>query len=110
MQTIVRESKDKKEIKLMGLCDPHFSPRTPTTFKIDYLEFLMGILYKILAFSRKENVDAIIWAGDIFHLKEPRANHVGFMTKVIQFMLKIREAGIDNLMIAGNPQIVTGKR
>lgn len=103
MQTTKLPSKDLSRFKAVALLDPHFAASSPPVFKVNYLEFLLSNVNQVLNFAMKNNVDAVLWGGDLFHLKEPRNNPLSLITTVIRTLMRSQlGADIPNLGIGGN--------
>lgn len=94
--------------RAIALCDPHLSAYSPPVFKTDYWQLTKETLEKVLKFALEQNVDAILWAGDIFHLKSAQRNPTWFLTEVLQIFTQIEKHGIVNLGIAGNHDVKFG--
>jgi len=92
-------------LDVITIADAHFSPRSPVSWKVDYTEELERAVRKVFEYARKNNVKAIIWAGDIFHLKAASSNPIWFITRVIKLF---KEAPCVNLGIAGNHDLKFG--
>jgi len=92
-------------ISIIGICDPHFSAHNPSAWKVDYLEETLKTLEQVFLYAQKEHVDAIVWAGDIFHLKSPTRNPLWFVTSLIKIL---RKAGCPHYTIAGNHDLKWG--
>lgn len=103
MRTTTRPTKDPDVFKCLAICDPHFAASSPPAFKTNYLEYLESNVDQVFRYAIKNKVDAILWAGDIFHLKEPRNNPLWLVARVIS-RLSVPQVveGIPNLGIGGN--------
>lgn len=98
-----RDWKDPDCFRAIAINDPHFAAKSPPAFKVSYLDYLTTNVEKVLTFANTRNVDAILWAGDIFHLKEPRNNPLWLIAKVIGIMSHHdKYLGIPSLGIGGN--------
>ena len=103
-----RSSNDPDRIVIVGICDPHCSVHNPAPYKVDYWPALRTALEQTISFASKKDADAIVWAGDIFHLKSASRNPLYFMADVIEMMRGVLEVGMANLTIAGNHDVKYG--
>ena len=90
------------EVRLIGVCDPHFSSSNPAAWSASYLEHLEKTLYQVFRFAQKNEVHGILWAGDWFHYKAPARNPLWFITRLMKFLKK---AGIPHYGILGNHDV-----
>lgn len=88
--------------------DLHLSPTTPASRKDDFLEATLDALRQAMRLAVKMNCVGMIFAGDVFHLKTPGRNPNWFMKRVIEEFVKIQEAGLVVLGVAGNHDLVFG--
>jgi len=95
-------------IKIVTILDPHLCAHSPASYKMDYWEVLQGSVNKVIDWAIKNEVDAFVWGGDIFHLKSSSRNPLSFIRQVMRIMKKIQEAGMANVGIAGNHDILYG--
>lgn len=70
-------------VALMG--DWHLADRPPSSCTDDYLEDLFGLGDQVLAVARERNVQAIIQAGDWFHIKMPSRNSHKLVIRSIEW-------------------------
>jgi hypothetical protein len=89
-------------VRLVGVFDPHLTPNSPASFKGDYYELAKETLRQVFRFCEANEVDAIIWAGDIFHLKAVQRNPLWFINEVLALIQEPMRKGTANLGIAGN--------
>lgn len=106
--TIEMETRTPGEFRALTICDPHFSAHNPSAYKEDYWPIVRRTMDKLFQFALKERCDAILWAGDIFHLKTAARNPMWFMADVIQMMRDVSEQGVRHLGIAGNHDVKYG--
>lgn len=102
MTDINIEAHDPQTVKLIALCDPHFSASKPSVFKVPYLDFLEDNVNQVVDFAEKNQVDAMLWAGDIFHLKEPKNNPAWLLSRLNNLFLSYWDRGLPQLGIGGN--------
>jgi len=94
--------------KAITICDPHLSAHSPPVYKADYWEIVKETLEKVFRFAVEQECDAILWAGDIFHLKTAIRNPMWFMVDVIHMFREVQERGVRHLGIAGNHDVKYG--
>jgi len=101
-------SHKRDKIKGLTILDPHFSAYDPPAYKMEYWPLLKNTMNQLTEFVRKEEIDFVLWGGDIFHLKSSGRNPTWMITEVIQIMGAFEGAGALNLGIAGNHDIKYG--
>lgn len=102
-KTTTRRTKDPKAFKAIAINDPHFAASSPPAFKTSYLEHLESNLDQVFRKAIEWDVDAILWAGDMFHLKEPRHNPLWLIARVAGKLANVATVGnLLNLGIGGN--------
>lgn len=102
-ETTIQMAKDPTCVRLLFVTDPHCSPYDPPAWKTSYHTIVMNTLDQLTRFAVKQNVDAMLWGGDIFHLKAATRNPVWFLADVIDHFAKLQQGhGIPNLGIGGN--------
>jgi len=85
-------------IKLMMVGDLHVSDRAPSTRTESYTEDILMKLHGISQMARVENVDAVIFVGDIFHSKRPQGTSHALVKKVMQAMKTMQRV----IIVPGN--------
>ena len=108
MKETRRQSQLSDKVTLVAICDPHLSPRSPAAYKTNYHELTVATLRKVFDYAHKENADAIIWAGDIFHLKAAQNNPHWFTAEVLNLIKEGSKHGTPQLTIAGNHDLKFG--
>lgn len=103
--TSMIKAKDPSTIRLLGVCDSHFSPSTPPSYKIEYWDQCKDFLRQIRTFSQKNAIDAVVWGGDMLHLKTPTRNPLWFISELAEELLSF---GIPHIGIAGNHDLKFG--
>ena len=98
LNTRVHKTKDENVLKVIGIFDPHMSWHNPPVYKVDYWANLKETLRTVFRFAKSNQVDAILFAGDLFHLKTASRNPLSFMAEVINLF---REPQLDNIIVAG---------
>jgi len=96
--TTEAKARDPKKIKLLTICDPHLSAHNPPSYKVEYWPLLKKTIDYLNRWLAVKELDAVLWAGDIFHLKSAQRNPHWFMAETIELL----SSGVRNLAIAGN--------
>jgi hypothetical protein len=94
-------------IRLLTICDPHLSAHNPAAWKAPYAETMLLALAGVqeqLA-QMEARIDAVLVAGDFFHLKAPSRNPLGFVTRVAR---QFKAFGCPVYGIAGNHDLRGG--
>ena len=85
-------------IKLMMVGDLHVSDRAPSTRTESYTDDIMAKLNGIADMARVENVDAVVFVGDIFHSKIPKRTSHELVERVMVALEKMRQV----IIVPGN--------
>lgn len=82
--------------------DIHAADRPPSSCTDSYLPDLIDLLGRTVAVARERGVAAVVWAGDVFHIKAPgRTSH-----RLVQLMIGIcRAYGVPVYIVPGNHDI-----
>lgn len=91
--------------KFVAINDPHFCAHNPAVYKTDYWTLTKESLRKVFKFAKDQDADAILWSGDLFHLKAASRNPLWFISEILDLM---REPQIPMIGIAGNHDIKFG--
>lgn len=109
MVTINRDAKDPGCLRLIEINDPHISANSPPAFKVSYLDYVEEQINQVFRAAIAMNVDALLWAGDLFHLKDPRNNPHWLVAQTLE---RFRQVAIDadliHAGIAGNHDVRYG--
>lgn len=94
-------------IRLITICDPHLSAHNPGAWggEMSYEEHNAGMMRQVFRFAAKQEVDAIVCGGDIFHLKTPTRNPLDFVIRTARLF---KEAPCPLVGIAGNHDMRSG--
>jgi exonuclease SbcD len=98
-------SQDPNTIRFIAICDPHLTHLPPAAHKGDYHALVMSALNRVMKFAHENRVDAILWAGDIFHRKTPAQNPLSFISETIRWF---KSHPFSHLAIAGNHDLRFG--
>lgn len=86
--------------------DVHASDSAPSKRDANYREDILNKLREIVDISSKTNCDAVIFAGDIFHHKEPRKNSFRL---VLDLMAIFEAFSLPVYICVGNHDITEGR-
>jgi predicted phosphodiesterase len=92
-RTTTLQKRDPTTFRALIINDPHHAPHSPSAFKLDYPTYLKNNLDQALKFAAERKVDAVLWTGDLFHLKEPRSNPHTLTAEVIERLRTASEQG-----------------
>ncbi len=70
-------------MKVLLFSDLHLSDRAPSSCTDSYGDDLLDLLGETVAVAEQYQVDAVVWAGDIFHSKVPARNSHRLVQKVL---------------------------
>jgi predicted phosphodiesterase len=70
--------------KILALADIHATRRPPSSCTASYWPDLLDLLMQSTQVAREQNVDAVVWAGDIFHHKAPSRTDHGLVQDLIR--------------------------
>lgn len=93
------------EVRILGICDSHFSAHTPASYKIDYWSQCKDLLRQVRTFAISKKVDLVLWGGDVFHLKTPTRNPLWFVSELAE---ELNSFGIPHAGVAGNHDLKFG--
>ena len=89
-------------MKIMIVNDIHLSDRPPSSCTDSYLDDLFDLLAQTAALAAEHAVDAVVWAGDVFHHKAPsRTSH----RTVLRAIEAIRAYPCPVYIVAGNHDV-----
>lgn len=88
-----------KKILLVG--DIHLMDKPPRNCTEGYLEDILEILAYTAKLEHALDLDAVVWAGDVFHHKQPIRNSHRLVLKAIEAVKKYRRL----LIVTGNHDI-----
>jgi len=101
-------SHDPTGFKAIGIADAHFSPASPPAWKVSYWDEQKKVMEQVIRLIKRERIDVVIWAGDIFHKKAPTRNPHWFVAELMRIFQKIRDSGAVNVGILGNHDLKYG--
>lgn len=88
--------------KYLLLNDLHLSDRPPSSCTDSYTDDLFEMLYEITAIAEREDVEAVIQAGDFFHIKTPSRTSHALVMRAIEWM---RSLPVPLAVVPGNHDI-----
>jgi len=95
-------------MKLMFIGDVHAADAPPSKRTDSYKDEILEKLREIVEIAEKEAVDAVLFAGDIFHHKEPRRVSHRLIQELIEIFLSFPE-GVTVYILVGNHDITMGR-
>lgn len=93
-------------MKLLFIGDVHIADSPPSRRKESYKEEILTKLLEIVQIANSSNVDYVLFAGDIFHHKEPRKVSHRLVQEVINVF---SEFDTKVLILVGNHDITHGQ-
>jgi DNA repair exonuclease SbcCD nuclease subunit len=66
--------------------DLHLADRAPSSCQDGYADDLFDLLHQTVKVARKRKVKAVVWAGDIFHVKAPSRTSHGLVNRAIDLI------------------------
>lgn len=86
---------------MRALCigDVHLSDRPPSIRTDTYTEDILAKLKAAVALAKKESCEAVVLAGDVFHLKAPSRNSHAHVQRTGEVLTS---AGLPVLIVPGN--------
>lgn len=89
--------------KILVMGDIHLSDRPPSSCTDTYLDDLFDLLAQTVQKAYDQKADAVVWAGDVFHLKQPsRTTH-----RTVQRAIEIVQAyPVPLYIVPGNHDVV----
>ena len=94
-----------KSFKALVIHDAHLTHETPPAYKVDYWEMMKWVLSSVFKYAKRNEADAVLWTGDVFHRKAATKNPLHFLIEVAQIL---GEVGIPHYAIAGNHDVKFG--
>lgn len=91
------------EILLVG--DIHISDKPPSSATDTYTDDIIAMLRWIGEEAQRRGVTTIVWAGDIFHFKQPSRTSHSTVLKMLGVVQYYRELGIELWIVIGNHDI-----
>lgn len=91
--------------KIICVGDIHMSDRPPSSATESYGDDLVQMLLWIADYANKIEADAVVWAGDIFHHKQPSRTSHATVLRMIEVVQYYQAHGLDLRIVVGNHDI-----
>lgn len=91
--------------KILCVGDIHALDRPPLNATETYMDDIVEMLKWTADYAAKHQVDAVVWAGDIFHHKQPSRSSHALVLRMIQVVAYHRALGLDLCIVTGNHDI-----
>jgi Icc-related predicted phosphoesterase len=99
--TRLREIRESSSVRVMLVGDIHLADRPPASRVEGYLDDVEAKLLYVAKLAKALNCDATVWAGDVFHFKQPSRTSHATVLRAIQIAQKF-----ENLyVVTGNHDI-----
>lgn len=95
-------------IKIIFVGDVHLSEKNPLARIDDYNEAILKKLEQIYSLALEQKVDAVVFLGDIFHLKAPSKNSFKLVNRVVKYLRRFWRANIPVMLLVGNHDLMYG--
>lgn len=91
--------------KILCVGDIHVMDKPPAGATDVYLEDLFSNLRHTAVLAKEHGVDAVVWAGDVFHHKNPARTSHATVLRVIETIREYQAADIPLYIVTGNHDI-----
>jgi len=91
--------------KILCVGDIHVSDKAPSGATETYTDDLIDMLMWIADKAVELEVDAVVWAGDIFHFKQPSRTSHATVLRMIGVVNYYLDKGLELLIVVGNHDI-----
>ena len=91
--------------KIICVGDIHVMDRPPANATESYTDDIIDMLFWINGYAADQGADAIVWAGDIFHHKQPSRTSHALVLKMIRVIEDARRLGVPLYAVTGNHDI-----
>lgn len=92
---------DRASTKILLVGDIHLMDKAPRNASDTYLEDILDILSFTAQLEKALDIDAVVWAGDVFHHKQPARSSHRLVLKAIEAVKKYQNLWI----VTGNHDI-----
>lgn len=72
--------------RILCVGDIHARDKAPRGATEPYMEDLLDLLRQTVVLAKEQGVDAVVWAGDVFHEKEPRKTSHATVQRMIEIV------------------------
>lgn len=91
--------------QIIAVGDIHAMDRPPRNATETYMSDIIDMLRWIAEEGARRKVDAVVWAGDIFHHKQPSKTSHALILRMIEVVRYYQELGVDLYAVTGNHDI-----
>jgi len=91
--------------KIICVGDIHVMDRPPKNATESYTDDIISMLYWIADEADRLKVDAVVWAGDVFHFKQPSKTSHALVLRMIAVVRYYRKKGLKLYIVTGNHDI-----
>lgn len=91
--------------KILLVGDIHVSDKAPSSATETYTDDIIDMLRWLADYGAEHKVDAVVWAGDIFHHKQPSRTSHATVLKMIEVVQYYLEKGLELRIVIGNHDI-----
>lgn len=88
--------------QIIAVGDIHAMDRAPRNATETYMSDIIDMLRWIAEEGARRKVDAVVWAGDIFHHKQPSKTSHALILRMIEVVRYYQELGVDLYAVTGN--------
>jgi len=96
------------KIKIIFVGDVHLSERNPLARRDDYNEAILKKLEQVYALALEQKVSAVVFLGDMFHLKAPSKNSFKLVNRLVKYLRRFWRANIPVILLVGNHDLMYG--
>lgn len=91
--------------KILCVGDIHAMDRPPVNATESYTDDIIDMLKWIADEAKRREVDAVVWAGDIFHFKQPSRTSHALVLRMLEVVRYYRRLKLDLCIVTGNHDI-----
>lgn len=88
--------------KILCVGDIHVMDRPPVNATESYTDDIIDMLLWIADEAKRREVDAVVWAGDIFHHKQPSRTSHALVLRMLEVVHYYHSLGLDLCIVTGN--------
>lgn len=101
----LKKIREESSVRIVCVGDIHLADKSPASRVDGYLDDVLAKLSYVAKLGKALKVDATVWAGDIFHHKQPSRTSHGTVLKAIQAAKEF-----DNLWVVTGNHDITNDR
>src|SRR5512139_4161491 len=94
-----------RDPRVLVVGDIHISDRPPSSCTASYLDDIFDMLRYVAQLERDLDADAVVWARDIFHYKQPSRTSHRTILRTIDVVRQYRNL----LLVVGNHDILNDR-